>query len=248
MPWRVPVLFRSLLLVPLLAANLAMAQLTLEMHLGTSAKPPTTLEIRQEGHPTTTIGNVRYETRAWVPGTTLATLTQNYYSVRVGYHPRPAREGAIDFGVELELLHDKAYYVSGDDPDGVVQHFELSDGINYLLLNAVARRSIGVTPDFPHGRLQLLTRVGAAPVVTAPSSTIRGRPQGHDLHGTGRGYQLAGFGLQAAVQVRRFVLPWLALSAEGKFTYSATRQRIADGTAATRLPTFHIDLGLTFVP
>src|SRR5690606_10449742 len=101
--------------------------------------------------------NVRYETRAWVPTTSLALLTQNYYDVRLGYFLEPAAEQRPGFGVELELLHDKIYYVSGDDPGGIVQIFELSDGINYLLLNGVLRYPFGVTEQFPHGRTQVLT-------------------------------------------------------------------------------------------
>ena len=231
-----------------LLAGAANANVTIEFHLGNSAKPLTTLEISQAGYEDVSVTNVRYETRPWVPGTTLATLTQNYYALRVAYHPFKVQPQTIDLGVEFELLHDKAYYVSGDDPAGVVQHFELSDGVNYLLVNAAGRYPIDISEEFPNGRTQLLARAGVGVVVTAPASTIRGQPLGHELHGTYRGYDFAGLGFQVAAQARQFVLPWLAISTEGKYTYSNPRQYIADGTAKTYLPTFHIDIGLTFVP
>lgn len=194
------------------------------------------------------INDVRYETRAWVRGTTLALVTQNYYAARVGYYRMPARDRTFDLGIELELLHDKAHYVSGDDPGKVVQHFELTDGINYLLLNGVARYPLSVAADYPNGRAQLLLRGGVGPVITAPASTIRGRGQGHDLHGTGRGYEFAGFGFQVAAQARQFIAPTLALSLEGKYTYSSPSQTIADGMSRTWLPTLHINFGVSFAP
>lgn len=237
-----------LALVPLLLLGIAYADVTIEFHLGSSAKPPTSLSIRQDGHQPTAVTDVHYETRPWVRGTTLTTLTQNYYGVRVGYHPRPARDRAPNLGIELELLHDKAYYVRGRDPGGVVQHFELSDGVNYLLVNGAVRYPLDASPSFPQGRTQLLARAGLGPVVTAPASTIRGLPQGHDLHGTFGGYEFAGFGFQVAGQLRQFVLPWLALSTETRFTYSRPTQSIAEGSATTSLPTFHLNLGVTFAP
>ncbi|HEX7005282.1 MAG TPA: hypothetical protein VF168_13950 [Trueperaceae bacterium] len=239
---------RLLFLVPLLLAGSAHADFTIDFHLGNSVKPPTRLEISQAGYEDVEISNVRYETRPWLPNTNLANFTQNYYDLRVGYYPFGADARTIDLGFELELLHDKAYYESGDDPDDVVQHFELSDGVNYLLINAVGRYPIGITDQFPHGRAQVLVRAGMGVVVTAPASTIRGQSLGHDLHGTYRGYDLAGPGFQVAAQARQFILPWLAISTEGKYTYSSPKQYIAGGTARTYLPTLHLNVGLSFVP
>lgn len=235
-------------IVLLLSSGAAHADVIIEFHLGNSARPTTTLEISQEGHDDVVITNVRYETRAWVQGTDLSNFTQNYYGLRVAYHPLPAQPQTIDLGVEFELLHDKAYYVSGDDPDDVVQHFELSDGVNYLLLNATGRYPIDISEEYPNGRTQVLGRAGMGFVISAPASTIRGQSQGHDLHGSYRGYDFAGLGFQVSAQTRQFILPWLALSTEGKYTYSTPRQEIANGTAKTYLPTFHLNVGLSFVP
>ena len=239
--------FRHFAFAAVLCTGAAFANVTIEIHFGNSAKPLTTMEISQEGHEDVVITDVHYETHPWVPNTNLANFTQNYYGVRVAYHPLPVLPRTIDLGFEFELLHDKAYYTSGYDPDGVVQHFELSDGVNYLLVNAVGRYPFGISDEFPNGRTQLLARAGMGVVVTAPASTIRGRELGHELHGTYRGYDYAGLGFQVAAQARQFILPWLAISTEGKYTYSSPKQYIAGGTAKTYLPTFHLNVGLSFV-
>ena len=230
----------------LLTLGVSHAQFSVDVHFGTSGKFVTTLDIRQAGFPDVTIRDVHYETRSWNPDTSLLQLTENYYSLRVGYMFGPAVENRPGFGVELELLHDKIYYVSGTDPLGVVQHFELSDGLNYLMLNAVMRYPFEVSDEFPRGRTQVLARAGGGPVISAPASTIRGQPHGHELHGTGEPYELAGFGFQIAGQVRRFVLPWLALSFEAKYSHSQPTQTIAGGTAQTYLSTIHFNFGATF--
>lgn len=238
-----------LLIVLILAiGSAAQAKFTIEVHFGTSSTATSILEISQAGYPDVVIPGVRYETRAWLPVTSLPLVTQNYYSARLGYYLKPAISNKPDLGFELELLHDKVYYVSGHDPDHVVQHFELSDGVNYLMLNGVVRYPFEVSPAYPRGRTQILARAGAGPVVSAPASTIRGQGQGHDLHGTGQAYELAGFGFQVAAQARQFLLPWLAFSFETKYTYSSPSQSIADGMSRTYLPTMHVNFGLTFTP
>lgn len=231
-----------LLLAPVSGAR---AQLTLDIHTGTSGKFITELVINQRGYPETTIGNVVYETKPWLPSASLLLLTQNYYDVRLGYFLSPAVNRTPGFGVELELLHDKIYYVSGDDPTGVVDYFELSDGVNYLLLNGVLRYPLQVSAEFPHGRLQLLGRLGFGPVISAPASRIRGQEHGDTVHGTWDAYEWAGLGVGLGAQLRYFVLPWLAASVETRYTYSEPVQSIANGTAQTFLPTLHFNFGLS---
>jgi hypothetical protein len=125
-----------------LLTTLAQAQdWTIEIHTGTSFKAPSSITVNQEGYPVTTIDGVRYETKAWINAKSIAGLTENYYSVRVGYYPEDAKPDTWGVGYELELLHDKAYYIdgTGNDPDDVIQHFELSDGLNMGLVNLVGR-------------------------------------------------------------------------------------------------------------
>jgi hypothetical protein len=238
-----------LVVLTLLVATCAVAQgrWSLELYTGTSFKAPSTLEIRQEGFDAVTIGDVRYDTRAFVPVRSLGDLTANYYVVRVGYRFAPARRD-VRYGVELELIHDKAYYRSGDDPEGVVQDFELSDGVNYLLVNAALVVPLAADAAHPDGRGQLVARLGVGPVVTKPAATVRGRSYGHDTQGQWTGYDLAGPGVGVGLQGRWFVLPWLTVGAEAKLTAAATVSRIADGTAATDLGTLHLIVGVGLVP
>lgn len=238
-----------LVLVVLLAwFGSAAAQWSFELHTGSASTPPTTLHLSQEGHPDTTITGVRYETRPLNSFSSLVLLSENYYALRAGYLTRFAPAEDTRFGVELELLHDKVYYQSGEDPDGVVQHFELTDGVNYLLLNASLVHALEPDASFPRGRAQVVGRVGAGPVITKPASTIRGEDLGHDIQGNWEGYELAGAGVQAAGQVRVFLTPWLVSSLEVKATYTDVTQRIAHGTSRTALPTVHINVGLGVMP
>lgn len=242
------VLVMLLVLLVLLAPDAsAQSRWSIEIYTGTSFKAPTTLHNAQEGHPDVTIGNVRYETRPWSAFESLALLTMNYYSVRVGYVVDDARDD-VRFGVEAELLHDKAYYLSGDDPGGVVQHFELSDGINYLLLNGAATFPIAADDAHPSGRGQLVARAGVGPVVTKAAATIRGQEYGDDLQGRLYGYDLSGAGVAAGLQARWLIEPWLTLGVEAKASYAATRSRIANGSAGTSLPTVHVTFGVGFLP
>ena len=233
-------------LVLLLWPAFGLAQFNLDIHTGTSGKLFTRLVIDQEGFPVTVIDDVQYETRPWLPASSLFLLTQNYYDVRVGYFMRPVDGTGPDFGIELELLHDKIYYVSGDDPDRIVGYFELSDGVNYLLLNGALRWPYLESDEYPGGRLQVVTRLGFGPVITAPASRIRGREHGSTLHGSWNAYEYAGMGFGLGTQLRWFVLPWLALSGEMRYTYSEPVQSIAGGTAQTFLPTLHFNFGLSF--
>lgn len=240
---------QPLLVFVLVLASSAFAQgrWSVELYTGTSFKPPTTLEIRQQGHPDAVIGDVRYETRPWLPFESLTLLTENYYLLRVGYQFAPVRP-ELRFGVEVEFLHDKAYYVSGDDPDGVVQHFELSDGLNTLLLNGVATVPFLVEEGYPDGRGQLIGRVGIGPVITKAATTIRDQEHGYDLQGRLAGYDVTGPGFAAAVQARWFMEPWLTMGVETKLSYAATTSRIASGFAATNVPALHVVFGFGVHP
>jgi hypothetical protein len=219
---------------------------TLEFHTGTSLKAPSSLTVQQEGHSDIHIENVKYETRPWINFDSLAGLTENYYGFRVGFYPERARVETWGVGYEVEFLHDKAYYVSGDDPEGVVQHFELSDGLNHFFVNLAGRYPLLVTPAFPEGQVHLVLRGGMGPVITAPTSIIRGLESGtRSNESTEVFYWLAGAGVQASAQIRVFIIPRLALSGEVKATMADTSNRIADGTASTTILGLHFNVGFT---
>jgi hypothetical protein len=219
---------------------------TFEIHTGTSLKAPSSLRIQQDGYPDAYIDDVRYETRPWVKFHSLAGLTENYYGIRIGYYPAPLSLETWGVGYEIELLHDKAYYLSGNDPDGVVQHFELSDGLNQIMFNIAGRYPLLSTPEYPNGYLHLIARVGTGPVITGPASVIRGLHSGTRTHqGTEGFYWLAGVGMQASVQARLFISPYVALSTEIKGTVADTNNLIANGIASTTIYSVHFNVGFT---
>lgn len=217
----------------------AKAEVTLDISTGNAFKAISYLDILQEGQVPTRIDGVRFETRPW---TSLLLPTDNYYDLRVGlFLPHQP-----DLGFEVELLHDKAYYASGNDPNQVIQHFELSDGVSFLTLNAVGRSRFGVSQAFPHGRWQLLARGGVGPVIVKAASTVRGLEQGYEFSGLLTGYSVGGMGLQLGVQGRYFILPWLATGLEYKATYASPTFVVANGSGRTTLVGHHLLFGVSF--
>lgn len=246
-----PVDFRFLALaIAALATlvSLALAQdLTFDVHAGASVHAPNTIHVLQAGHAPTSITGATYTTRPFSHLDSLIGLTENYYSLRVGYFPRAAQPGVWNYGVEVEFLHDKAYYESGDDPGGVVQHFELSDGLNQLLVNLAARYPLLEDEEFPSGRLHLIARAGVGPAITAPASVVRGLESGTRSHmAPDVFYTMAGPSAQVAAQARYYLAPWAALSLEAKATVARTRNPIADGSATATFNGAHVNFGVTF--
>lgn len=220
--------------------------ITFEIHTGSSTHAPNTLHIHQEGHDPVAVTNARYSTRPFSHLDTLIGIGENYYSLRLGYFPQAATPGDWDYGVELEFLHDKAIYESGDDPGGVIDHFELTDGLNQLLFNVAARYPLLDDHQYPTGRLHLIARAGLGPAITAPASIIRGELSGTHSHmGDDVFYVMAGPSAQASAQARYYLTPWAALSLEAKATIAHTRNRIAGGTANATFHGAHINLGVT---
>ena len=155
-------------------------------------------------------------------------------------------EALPSLGLELEHLHSKAYYDSGIDPEGIVQHFEVTDGMNFIMLNGVYRISDEISETYPKGSEQLLLRVGFGPTISKPASTIRGQNDGYEYTGTLKGYGLAGVGGQVSVQVKMFMFPWLAYSLEYKLTSTLATVAIANGSVTTPLNAGHMVFGLSF--
>jgi hypothetical protein len=220
--------------------NHVFAETTLDVYTGTSFYPPSELVIQQEGYETVTVDQVHYRTEPW---SSFPNITGNYYGVRLGYF----FETLPWFGVELEQLHSKAIYTTGDDPQGVVQHFEVTDGMNFVMLNGTFRLQDDSSEDYPFGAEQLLFRVGVGPTISKPASTIRGQADGYENTGVlFQGYALAGVGGQVAMQYKQFMLPWLAYSFEYKFTYTHATVPIADGYVVTPLAAGHAVFGISF--
>ncbi len=225
---RGPVL-RLLVSILLLAAGSAHAW-TVEIAFGSSIHAPNTLHVRQAGHPDHLLHDARYYTRGW---SDWEVISANYYSVRVGRDfPVAPRFGVA---LELELLHDKAYLAN---PDGVVQHFELTDGINSLFLNLAA--------DYRFAqRFSLVPRVGVGLTITAPASVVRGRSLGNRSHGSDDGfYQLAGLSLQGGLQLRWWFTEHTAFTTEARAVVASSHNRISGGTASALFRGLHLNVGL----
>ncbi len=178
-----------------------------------------------------------------------------YYGVRAGYF---FGEAPAWFGLALEFFHFKIVGETGTTRevsgtrggrpfDGrvpvntVVQRFESSNGVNYLMLDAIGRYGLFEdAEDFPHGRLQLYAGAGAGPVFTYARSTIDGVSRSP-------GYELAGGGAQGFAGARFMLFKYLGLFVEGKYTYSRLTVGVAQGgTADVTEQSFHVLGGLTF--
>ncbi len=228
-----------ILFLILLSLNLTYAEVTLDIYTGMSFYRLSEMLIEQDGYETVKIDGVRYRPDPW---TDFPNVTGNYYGIRLGYF----FETLPSIGLELEQLHSKAYYDSGIDPEGVVQHFEVTDGMNFIMLNGVYRISDEISETYPKGSEQLLLRVGVGPTISKPASTIRGQNNGYEYTGTLKGYGLAGVGGQVSVQVKMFMFPWLAYSLEYKLTSTLATVAIANGSVTTPLNAGHMVFGFSF--
>lgn len=210
---------------------------TIDVSTGTSGKIPNSLLIEQDGYGISVVSAVAWETRPWLPLHSFVDLAESYYAFRVTYRPAFSR-----IGYGLEFLHDKAYFLTGTDPDGIVDHFELSDGHNMLF----GQVSYGVEVD---ELSELVLRAGAGPAISNPSTIIRGKRMGtrtgEDMDSR---YYVTGFGAQLSLQYRFDITDWLALSNEVRYVYSWLRIPINGGRASTAFNSFHVELGLSFRP
>lgn len=200
-----------------------------EISSGTSFKAPNTLILSQDGYEDYSVTNARYETKPFSNLSSLAGLTENYYSVRIRYSE-----------YELEWLHDKAYYVSGNDPQNAIQHFEISDGLNLALFNVVVAEPISE-------RLEVAYRVGFGAVISNPASVIRGQEDGTRTHlAPGSHYYLSGVGAQASAQLRYYLTDSFALTSEIRYVVAHTNTPIYEGFARSTFNGVHINFGILF--
>lgn len=152
-----------------------------------------------------------------------------YYGYRVSYFPRTRSW----IGVEAEFIHLKVYAETnritqavgvhrGERVDrglpiqAVVERLSMSHGLNLILINAVARRTLRLGKDETR-HVQLIGRVGAGPTVPHAESTIGGISQ--------EGYTAGAPVLHAAGAVEIPLSRRFAALAEYKFTRS--RQAVA---------------------
>ena len=129
------------------------------------------------------------------------------------------------FGLEAEFIHLKIYAEVDEVPDmrQQVQHFEVSHGLNLVLINAVARRSIGP--------IIATARVGAGPTVPRPEVTVFGQSGGE--------YQLGPIATQAAGGLQLRLWRGLYALTEYKYTYTPSAFDVPGGRASVRVHSHH---------
>ena len=170
-----------------------------------------------------------------------------YYGVRVTRFFSQART----LGIEFELLHNKVYARTGDTVrvrgttagmpidalvpmDSLVQRYNQSHGLSFLLANLAWRRPLG----HPGSRVAILLRTGVGPVVSGRDIVMPGLNV--------QGYEISGLGGQAAAGLTTRIAGRISAMAEYKFTYARPEISLTGGgrsrmTAASH----HLAVGLT---
>ena len=120
--------------------------------------------------------------------------------------------------------------------DAIVQRFEVANGVNMVLFNALGRLRLQRSPRFPHGRVQPYAGLGAGPTVLYTVSRI---------NDTGRkaGYELGKLGLQTFAGLQYLVSPRFDIFLEAKLTYTEANGSIPSGTSETEVRTNHLAFG-----
>jgi hypothetical protein len=130
--------------------------------------------------------------------------------------------------------------VSGDRTLGtVLPRFEVSHGLNFLLVNAVVRFDIRQITNGTPGRVVIIGRAGAGPTIPhVEATTFDGRVED--------GYQLGRIGWQGAGGVQVKLVGRLGAVAEAKITYTRGKLDVAGAEIASSFRTRHIVAGLAW--
>jgi hypothetical protein len=207
-------------------------------YLGGNYTHPADVTVAQPARDTAlTIRDVQFDARPLE--------SPQYYGLRIGR----MLGGSRRYGLEVEFIHlkvigrtEERYRMTGawngaaiDETrrmDDLVQRYSMTHGLNYLLINGVARRELG------DGRLAVIGRIGAGPTYPHAESTID--------HASREQYELAGFGghFSAGVDVR--LRGRLSVMAEYKLTASRPEISVADGTGRVRAVSHHVAAGLAY--
>jgi hypothetical protein len=229
----------GLALVLLALAAPAQAQLYGSLYFGTNNTQAADIEISQPSRDTTlTFRDVEFDARPFT--------APQYYGVRIGYFFGEARR----YGTEVELIHlkvigrtEETYEVSGrvngqsigPTPirmDTLVQRYSMTHGLNFLLVNFVARRPLG------ESRVALMGRAGAGPTYPHAETTVGNLPQEQ--------YEIAGLGVHVSAGVDVKLASWLSAMSEYKLTLAQPKISIADGTGQMWATSHQLAFGLAF--
>jgi len=176
-----------------------------------------------------------------------------YYGARVAYF----FEGLPWLGVGVEFFHFKIFGETGETRQitgtrtgtpinmrapvtSVVQRFDVSHGVNYLMVDVIARYGFfRDSATYPGGRLQIYVGGGVGPVITHAETRIEGVA-------AEPGYEVGGVGSQGFAGVRFMLFKYVGLFVEGKITHSSLTVGVAQGGEASfDETTRHIVGGIT---
>jgi hypothetical protein len=189
-----------------------------------------------------TFVEVLYEGRSFQPPL--------YYGYRLSLFRQPSSV----FGIEGEFIHLKAYArtdrvaraigmhrnlsINELVPiSDIVERFSISHGLNLVLVNAVARRTLGRSAG-SQSRVQLEGRFGAGPTLPHPESLVEGVSR--------EGYELGAVAFQAGAAVHVQLFHRMGIIAEYKFTRTSQRVTIDSGTARGTFASHHAVFGVVW--
>ncbi len=175
-----------------------------------------------------------------------------YYGMRFGYFFKKYPW----FGTAIEFFHfkivgevDETKRITGTRGGApintktrvntVVQQFDITHGVNYVMFDALFRYSLFKDPErFPHGRLQLYGGFGVGPVITHAENEVEG------IENDGE-FELGGPGVQAFVGARTLLFKYFGVFAEYKFSHSDLEVDVPGGDAELDENSHHIVGGIT---
>ena len=169
-----------------------------------------------------------------------------YYGYRAGFY------FTTHFGLDAEFIHLKIYA----DPERTVdiggtingaelrerapmrkyvQQFEVSHGLNMVLINGVARRTLLGNRDPALALLALVTRAGIGPTIPRPEVIVLGAGGGS--------YQRGPVGLQGAAGVEGRLWRAVRILVEYKYTFTPTSFDVPNGSASLHVHSQHLVAG-----
>jgi opacity protein-like surface antigen len=170
-----------------------------------------------------------------------------YYGYRAGFY------FSRHLGVEAEFIHlkvhadlDQPVTVQGSwDGSAILerspmrryaQQFEISHGLNLVLLNVVARRTLIGSHDPDNARLMFVARGGLGPTIPRPEVIVFGV--------AGGAYQTGPVAMQAAAGLEVRLWRGLHVLTEYKYTFTPTSFDIPEGHANLDVRSHHVVTGL----
>jgi hypothetical protein len=171
-----------------------------------------------------------------------------YYVWRLGRLFGPTQRVGLEFEfTHLKVISNtaKAYVASGTIaglaiPSGTalpmnaeVQEYQMTHGLNFLLVNGIARVPIG-----PHGRLAFVARGGLGATLPHAETNVLNQSNQH--------YEFAGVGFGGSAGLAIKLTGILSITADYKISAAQPRITVASGTGQMRAVSQQVAIGLAF--